>query len=61
MKNSIKRFLFEYGTSLMNNGTIHHDLGTIVDTGAEERILSGTHETPINVNQHVKCTLIIIK
>ena len=55
-KNS-KQFLINYETPLLNNGTIHNNIDTLVYTESEEWVLSGTYEKIVNANPHVQRTI----
>ena len=45
----------------MNNGEINHNIGTIVNTEASQRILSVLYKTKMNLDQLVQDILGIIK
>ena len=42
MEDNSRIFLFAYGTVLMKNGTINHELGNLLDNEASYRIILGT-------------------
>ena len=50
MKNNDQRFRLPYGTALLNDNELHHDLGYLADTDAAKKILLGTYIYPRDVD-----------
>ena len=60
MENNRNIFILKYGTPLMHEGTLHKDLGTMVNTTSAEKLSSGEYYPPVDVRGHVEGALEII-
>ena len=52
VENNTKKF-FMYGTLLINNATIYHDLIILSYNESSELVSSGTYETPMDIDPNV--------